>query len=287
MAIFPPLTIGRDALLAHQRALEVTGHNIANVDTPGFTRQRPVFSAVTPGAGGIGRGVSVGGVEQALDQFLEARRLASASTLAAATTGRDLVGQLEALFPVQDPGIGDALAAVLRGRERARGRPEDLTVRDQLLGAADTLASRLRAAHGGIATLQRESDGRIAQAAREGNGAAAIDRRSQPRDRREPRLGGGPANDLRDSRREALNQLAGDPPRQRRRGRERRRERLRRLRLALVLGTDAARLTTGPHATSGLDGAALSAVHVTVGDGASVALTGDARRHARRAARAP
>ena len=39
MAIFAPLSIGKQALLASERALGVTGHNIANVNTPGYSRQ--------------------------------------------------------------------------------------------------------------------------------------------------------------------------------------------------------------------------------------------------------
>src|SRR3989442_937666 len=101
MAIFPPLDIGRDALLAHERALGVTGHNIANVDTPGFSRQRVVLQSVSSLSSPFGRGVTVAGVEQAIDPFLEARRLASASSLAAATTGRELLDRVQGIFPVQ------------------------------------------------------------------------------------------------------------------------------------------------------------------------------------------
>lgn len=274
MAIFLPLTIGRDALLAHQRALEVTGHNIANVDTPGFSRQRAVLSSVPPADGEIGRGVTVRGVEQAIDQFLEARRLANASTFAGAATGHELVAQLEALFPVQDPGIGDALQAFFAAASALAVHPQDLTVRDQLLGAGDALASQLRAAHAGIATLQREIDGRIVQAARDGNGLlstiAALNREIGASE-----LAGGPANDLRDSRREALNGLAAILHINVVEGEDGAVSVFATNGAALVLGTDAARLTTAPGPASGLDGATLSAVQVTVGDGATVALSGD------------
>lgn len=273
MAIFPPLTIGREALLAHQLALQTTGNNIANVDTPGYSRQRAVLAAIPPSGGGAGLGVSVRGVEQAVDQFLEARRLASSTDLAGATAGRDLVGQLQALFPVQDPGIGDALQTFFAAANALAVNPQDLTVRDQLLGAADGLASAFRAAHDGIASLQREIDNRAQQAARDGDGLLSTIA-SLNREIVAAEVGGGTANDLRDSRREALNQLAGvlqinvveDPN-----GAV---NVFAASGAALVLGVDAAHLTTVPDAP-GLDGAPRSAVAVRGESGAAVRLQGE------------
>ena len=272
MAIFPPLSIGRDALLAHQRALQTTGNNIANVDTPGYSRQRTLLSAIPPPDGGAGIGVTVSGVDQAIDRFLEARRLASATGVAAATTEQQLVHQLEALFPVQDPGIGDALQRFFAATSALAVSPQDATVRDQLLGAADAVASAFRDAHAGIATLQRESDARLAQSVRDGNGLlstiATLNREIVATE-----VTGSPANDLRDSRREALNRLAG----------------LLQVNVveepngavsvfaasgaALVLGLDAFELTTVPDGT-GLDGAPLSAVAVRDASGNTVELQG-------------
>jgi hypothetical protein len=69
------------ALQAHRRALDVTGHNIANVSTDGYSRQRLDLMAnsgsVTPAifsqSTGIGGGVKVGEVERLRDSFLESR----------------------------------------------------------------------------------------------------------------------------------------------------------------------------------------------------------------------
>jgi flagellar hook-associated protein 1 FlgK len=40
MSLSSILGIARSALLAHQRAMQVTAHNVANAQTPGYTRQR-------------------------------------------------------------------------------------------------------------------------------------------------------------------------------------------------------------------------------------------------------
>jgi len=70
------LNIGLSALLAHRLALETTGHNIANVDTPGFSRQRAVLDprlAQHRTEGILGRGATVTTVEQIVDEFIEER----------------------------------------------------------------------------------------------------------------------------------------------------------------------------------------------------------------------
>ncbi len=275
MSLFPPLAIGRQALLAHEKALQVTGNNIANVDTPGYSRQRAILSAIPPAGDGIGAGVTVRGVEQAVDRFLEARRLASATGLGAATTQSQLTAQLEALFPVQDAGIGDALQGFFAAANALAVSPQDLTVRDQLLTAADTLATSLRDAHRGLATLQREIDARAVQGARDANGLltsiADLNTRIVAAE-----VGGATANDLRDARREALNSLAGLLQVNAVEGNDGSVNVYAASGAALVLGSDAARLSTPPGTTAGLDGAVLSTLRVSVG-GSSAQLSGPLR----------
>src|SRR4051812_45908362 len=67
------LEIGLSALRAHQRALEVAGHNIANASTAGYSRQITSFTtpqpeSVTPGM--LGRGVEVDAVRRSVDDLL-------------------------------------------------------------------------------------------------------------------------------------------------------------------------------------------------------------------------
>ena len=68
MSIFAPLSIGRLALLVQQRALQVTGQNIANVNTPGYSRQRAILIAVPPAGDMLGGGVVAGSVQQLVDR---------------------------------------------------------------------------------------------------------------------------------------------------------------------------------------------------------------------------
>ncbi|WP_455203232.1 flagellar basal body protein, partial [Kaarinaea lacus] len=67
------LDIAVSGLLAYQKALATTGHNIANVNTEGYSRQRVNLAARTPepaGNGFIGKGVGVTSVDRIYDQFV-------------------------------------------------------------------------------------------------------------------------------------------------------------------------------------------------------------------------
>ena len=65
------LNIAKTGLFAHRGALEIVGHNVANVETPGYVRQRPTLSTL-PGAitGGAGGGVDLVGIGMLRDEML-------------------------------------------------------------------------------------------------------------------------------------------------------------------------------------------------------------------------
>ena len=79
------LGTGLSSLRAVQRALDTTAHNIANVSTEGYTRQRVEFATRKPQAYGtnwIGSGVDAVAVRRVYDQFLSQQARSSSGTLA-------------------------------------------------------------------------------------------------------------------------------------------------------------------------------------------------------------
>ena len=276
MSIFAPLSIASRALLANERAIGVTGHNIANVDTPGYSRQRAVLSADRPDALGFGTGVRVTGVDRAVDPLLDARQLASATAVGGATTSHELLDRLQAFFPVGDQGIGNAIADFFAAANGVANNPQDLAARNQLLEAGQTVASQLRTAAGGIASLQREADDRLGQAAFDANATlqhvAELNREIVAAER-----GGRETNDLRDQRQTALGDLAKQLSIQVVEGQDGDVNVFAASGQALVMGGNAATLATEVDPASvGLDGNPLSRIGVQLTDGSVVALTGAA-----------
>ena len=108
------LNIGTSALLSLQRALDTTGNNIANVNTPGYSRQRVEFAtlpAQNTGAGFLGTGVTVAGITRSFDQFLaeDVRSRSAAST--GFDTLRDLTARMDTVLADPAVGLGPAAEA--------------------------------------------------------------------------------------------------------------------------------------------------------------------------------
>jgi len=95
------LSIARDALAAQRYALDVTAHNIANVNTPGYSRQSPVYEARQPASYGglsLGRGVDIDQVVRTIDQFVEDRLMQQKSSMLSSKEMENYIKILEGFF---------------------------------------------------------------------------------------------------------------------------------------------------------------------------------------------
>uniref|UniRef100_UPI00356803E8 flagellar basal body protein n=1 Tax=Gemmatimonas sp. TaxID=1962908 RepID=UPI00356803E8 len=95
------LSIARSALVTHQAALQTISQNIANAETPGYSRQEAILAANVPVRmpyGNVGTGVHIDTIIRKRDLLLD-DSFRSASTLAGnAELRRDLMGQVEGVF---------------------------------------------------------------------------------------------------------------------------------------------------------------------------------------------
>lgn len=99
MTLISLLGIARSALLTHQRALDVTGHNVANAMTPGYSRQRLDLAAELPSEspwGALGRGVTDTGITRVRDWLHDASLRRETGLLGHSQTLGTLLGQVEA-----------------------------------------------------------------------------------------------------------------------------------------------------------------------------------------------
>ena len=106
------LNIGRGALSTSQYNLAVTGNNIANVSTPGYSRQTTILNTqqpVTLGTNQFGTGVEIEMVMRHVDELLEERLLTQKSILAGSQEGVLYMDNLESLFNIQSDSNIDGL----------------------------------------------------------------------------------------------------------------------------------------------------------------------------------
>ena len=151
------MTLGTRAMFANYAALTTTGNNIANANTPGYSRQTVELATAgsqATGSGFFGKGVDVATVTRAHDQFLT-REVAYTASLAAADAARATqLGQLENVFDTGEAGIGHATGQFLNAFVDVAAKPQDGSARQVALSRADELATRFRAAGQQIDTLQ-------------------------------------------------------------------------------------------------------------------------------------
>ena len=162
MALF---NAGLTGIQVAQVGLSMTGHNIANVNTPGYARQRIVQTAnvsTFSGGGYIGAGASVRSVDRVYDEFLNAQSRDIGSQMAYSKTLASDVDRLSQLFGDETSGISPALNAFFTSLQDAANRPSDPTARSTVIAKAGTLAGQLR--NVGDQMDRYKSDGAVALA---------------------------------------------------------------------------------------------------------------------------
>lgn len=211
---FSGIDLAMRAIRAFQRGLDVSGHNIANVNTKGFSRQTVDFTPTEPtsywsqGRHAIGTGVTVASINRVRDMFLEARMMAAQGDLGRMTASAEGLGRLEQIFTEpSDTGIADALTRFWDAWSSLASNPQDFAARMRLRAAGETLTGRVRAAYADLQTAQAETrlkiDDTIRSVNRLAQEIAVLNGRIT-----EQKATGGEPNDLMDRRDLALAKLS-------------------------------------------------------------------------------
>lgn len=140
------------ALQTHQKVLEVVGHNIANVNTEGYSRRNVdlktsglgAVSAIWSPYTGRGEGVEIGSILRVRDGFLEDRAQTAFANNGYAFRSSQILAQVEQSFPEpSDNGISAQLAGFWSAFDDAANQPESIPARAQVLENATSLAATL------------------------------------------------------------------------------------------------------------------------------------------------
>jgi flagellar hook-associated protein 1 len=151
------LSVGKSAMFANYAALQTTGNNIANANTPGYSRQSVQLADTAgqfTGSGFFGKGVSVVTVQRAYNELLTIQAGAAHSIAAADSARAGKLTQLEGVFPIGSTGIGAAAGSLLNTFVDVSSNPTDSSARQVALSGAQELASRFRNAGEQLAGLQ-------------------------------------------------------------------------------------------------------------------------------------
>jgi len=157
MTVSSLLSIGARAMSANYAALQVTGNNVANANTAGYSRQSVELAtslSQQTGSGFFGKGVDVATVTRAHSDFLT-REAATTAALAAADDARNKqLLQLEKVFPTGENGLGYAAQQVFNAFVDVSNKPQDSAARQVALARVGDLAAQFRGASEQLDSIQ-------------------------------------------------------------------------------------------------------------------------------------
>ncbi len=209
--LFSSLNIARSGLLTAQLQLDTTAHNVANVNTEGYSRQRVELLSrrpITRQFGQIGRGVQVTNIERIRDEFLDLAYREQASGLGNVDIQADYYRLIDGVFlEPGDNGFGTRLGAFFDTLSDFANNVEEFPVREALVSEARQLALSLNQVAGRFYDLRSNANEEIRNMVPEIN---SITGRIGELNRLIHRAEGNEttANDLRDERDRLLDELS-------------------------------------------------------------------------------
>lgn len=139
------LNIGLSGLSASKTSLAVTGHNIVNVNTPGFSRQEAVQTTRTPqfsGAGYIGSGTTLVDVRRIYNEFLNTQVRSSTALNSDTQAYLSQINQLDSLLAGSTTGVTPGLQRLFAALQTAAEDPANIPARQLALSEAEGLSKR-------------------------------------------------------------------------------------------------------------------------------------------------
>lgn len=148
------LNIGLSGLSASKTQLSITGHNISNVNTPGYTRQDATQAtrlAQFSGAGYIGSGTTLVDVRRSYSEFLTSQLRSSTALNSDVAAYKSQIDQLDSLLAGTTTGITPALQSFFSAMQTAAEDPANIPARQLVLAESEGLARRFNTVYDRLA----------------------------------------------------------------------------------------------------------------------------------------
>jgi flagellar hook-associated protein 1 len=160
--LFSALDIGRAGMMISQVQLDITGHNIANVNKEGFSRQRVELTTRLPNYrpfGAIGRGPAIRGIERMRETFVDTIYRNQVDGLGSAAVRAGYYTRIEEIFrEPSEEGFSSRLSVFFDAMHDFSNNAESLSVRVSTVTEADTVAAAFNAVAHELDTLQTNAN---------------------------------------------------------------------------------------------------------------------------------
>ena len=146
--------IGRSGLLASQSALTIVNNNIANVNTPGYSRQEIILELSSPVRSGgmlVGTGVTVAGIRRHYDRFIQTQILGQNQNQGRSLSLDKAYGEIEQVFnEAQNLGMSKSMSDFFNAWQEIATNPEGQPQRTLLLQKASSLVRNAQSVEQGM-----------------------------------------------------------------------------------------------------------------------------------------
>jgi flagellar hook-associated protein 1 FlgK len=205
------LNIAGNALLAQQLAINITGNNIANVNTPGYSRQRLILANSQPqisSLGLLGNGVQAVGVERVYDRFVGVQINNESQSLGRWQSQQQVLEGVEIIFDESEGfGLSQSISDYFNAWQELSMDPENEIPRQMVISKGEVLANTINQKYSAVRSTQHGIDADIKGAVETINQLtsqiADLNRKII-----DTETSGNPANEYRDQRDLALKELS-------------------------------------------------------------------------------
>lgn len=159
------LNIAKGALMAQQKAINITAHNIVNANTPGYTKQKIIFesnASLSSMRIKVGMGVRINSVVQAVDHFLNRTIYQKTSALKEYESKASILSQMETIFnETSDQGLVKAINEFWNAWGDLANHPSGIPERTALLEKAEILSDRFHDMRNELNQIRRDVNSNI------------------------------------------------------------------------------------------------------------------------------
>lgn len=210
MSVSSILNIAKSALAATQVSLQVTSHNVANVNTQGYSRQEAVLQPVTTASayGIMGNGVAVKTIRACYDQFLENSIGERRTGLEEQKVYKNYLDQIETVFNEDNSQLSQNITDFFDAWQDLSTEPTSTATKQAVVSAGEDLSAVINSMYADLATLQLDINTQVRSEIDEIN--AITDKIAQLNESiLRAELGSVQANDYVDQRNQLLKDLSG------------------------------------------------------------------------------
>jgi len=212
---FASLNIAASSLRAQQKAIDVLSHNMANVNTPGYSRQSPNIVTASPVSIGnlnLGRGVNLTDIQRSVDPLINNAMRENASQFQFWDTVSSGLTTVESTFgSLDNTGLSAAVNDYFLSWQQLSNNPQDVAQKNNVLNKSITLTTQLNQMYTQLSNAQQSLDQDINQQIDAANlkidAIASLSNQIKSQEASQQGASSA-ANDLRDQRDEAIRQLA-------------------------------------------------------------------------------